>query len=156
MVKRLATVAAFLAALVLVAGTALAWHAPVEGVPAALQHGNARGYFIWHDGDGMHMRAHTKMFAMPFSGTIRTDGQFTAVRGKKLEYGDHYWLDGSKKTIHFKFRAAGAMDGLDFRVTGGSQLVFNLTVDNVQANPDEIFLGREGWRPSSHHFTIRR
>lgn len=155
-VKRLVTVAVLVAALVLAAGTALAWHAPVEGVPAALAQGNVRGYFIWHDNDGMHMRVHTKMFALPFSGTIKTDGHFTAVHGKKLEYGDHFWLDNNKKVIHFKFHTAGAVDGLDFKVMGGNHLAFSLMVDGMQANADEIFLGHEGWRPSSHQFALRR
>lgn len=155
-VKRLVTVAVLVAALVLAAGTALAWHAPVEGVPAAFAQGDVRGYFIWHDGDGMHMRVHTKMFALAFSGTIKTDGHFTAVHGKKLEYGDHYWLSNNKQVIHFKFHTAGAVDGLDFKVMGGNHLVFSLMLDGVQANPNEIFLGHEGWRPSSSHFTLRR
>ncbi len=155
-VKRLVMAVAFAAVLALAAGTALAWHAPAEGMPAALAQGDMRGYFIWHDNGGMHVRVHTKMFALPFSGTIKTDGHFTAVHGKKLEYGDHYWLDNGKKVIHFKFHTAGAVDGLDFKVMGGTQLVFILMVDGVQANPDEIFLGHAGWRPSSHNFTLRR
>ncbi|MDT8900739.1 hypothetical protein [Anaeroselena agilis] len=154
--KRLLVVAAFVAALVLAGGTALAWHAPAEGVPAALRQGAERGYFIWHDGDGLHLRVHARVSTRPFSGSIRTDGHFAAVHGRKLEYGDHYRLDNDKKTIRFQFRTAGAMDGLDFRVAGGSYVAFTLMVDGAQANPDGIFIGHEGWRPSSHRFTLRR
>ncbi len=105
--KKLVAAAAFAAVLVLAAGTALAWFAPLEGPPAALQQGDKRGYFIWHDMNGMHVRVHTNMFAIPFSGTVKTDGHFVAVHGKKLELGDHYWLDADKNTLKFKFLAAG-------------------------------------------------
>lgn len=148
--------AVFAAVLVLAAGTALAWFAPVEGVPAALQQGGERGYFIWQDMDGMHVRVQTNMFAIPFSGKIKTDGHFAAVHGKRLEPGDHYWLDNDKNTLTFKFLVAGGGDGIDFKVMGGSHLAFELYMGGNPVNPAEIYLGREGWRPSSHSFLLRR
>lgn len=154
--KRLVAAAVFAAVLVFAAGTALAWFAPVEGMPAVIQQGDPRGYFIWHDMDGMHLRVHTKMFAFPFSGTIKTDGHFVAVHGKMLEFGDHYWLDNDKNTLTFKFLVAGGMDGLDFKVMGGNHLAFDLFMGGSPVNPAEIYLGDEGWRPSSHSFTLRR
>lgn len=154
--KRLVAVAAFAAVLVLAAETALAWFAPVEGTPAAMQQGDKRGYFIWHDMNGMHVRVHTKMFAIPFSGTVKTDGQFVAVHGNKLEFGDHYSLDADKKTLKFKFLAAGGVDGIDFKVMGGTHLSFALFMGGSPVNPAEVYLGHEGWRPSSHQFMLRR
>jgi hypothetical protein len=154
--RRLAAAAAFAAVMVLAAGTALAWFAPVEGPPQAMLQGDARGFFIWHDWDGVHLRVHTKMFALPFSGVIKTDGHFAQVHGKKLEFGDHYWLNPVKNTLTFKFMTAAGMDGLDFKVMGGSHLSFDLRLNGQPINPAEIYVGHEGWRPSSHHFMLRR
>ncbi len=146
----------FAAVLALTAGTALAWHAPVEGAPTAMQQWAARGFFIWQDGDGMHVRVRAETMRAPFSGTIKTDGVFAVVHGKKLEYGDHYRLDANKRTLQFKFQTAGAVDGLDFKVMGGTYLAFSLMVGGMAAEPAEIYLGHDGWRPSSNHFMLRR
>lgn len=154
--RRLAAVLVFSVVLVLTAGTALAWYAPVEGMPTAMQQWEARGFFVWHDGDGMHVRVRSGVMPAPFSGTVKTDGVFTAVHGQKLEYGDHYWLEPGKKTLHFKFQTAGAVDGLDFKVMGGTHLAFSLMADGAPAEPAEIYLGHDGWRPSSSHFMLRR
>ncbi len=153
--RRLVAVLAF-AAVVLAAGTALAWYAPVEGPPQVMLDGDARGFFIWHDGDGMHLRVHTLMFAQTFSGVIKTNGHFVQVHGKKLEFGDHYWLSPAKNMLTFKFVTAAGMDGLDFMVAGGNYLSLDLNLNGQPINPAEIFLGHQGWRPSSHQFVLRR
>lgn len=154
--KKAAGFLALLMFLALTAGTAFAWHAPVEGMPDNYQQSDLRGYFIWHDGNGMHLRVHAELHATPFSGTIRTDGVFVDVHGKKLEFGDHLKLDNDKNAIHFKFTAAGGTDGIDFKVWGGTRLWFELAINGHYARPMQIHLGKEGWHPGTHKFTLRR
>jgi hypothetical protein len=154
-VKKVALIITFVFALTFVTGTALAWYAPVEGQPAYYG-GNDKGYFIWHDGDGMHLRVQGSMMGMVFSGTIKTDGTFVDVHGNKLEYGDHYWLDNDNNVIHFKFTNAGGIDGLSFKVFGGEHLRFELAINGNKAHPNDIHLGSEGWHPASNHFQLRR
>jgi hypothetical protein len=48
------------------------------------------------------------------------------------------------------------VDGIDFRVMGGTYLSFALFMGGSPVNPAEVYLGREGWRPSSHQFMLRR
>jgi hypothetical protein len=155
-VKKAAAFLALLVFLALTAGTAFAWHAPVEGMPEDYQQGDLRGYFIWHDDNGMHLRVRAETHGASFSGTIRTDGVFADVHGRKLEHGDHLWLDNDRNTIRFKFNATRGMDGVDFKVRGGSRLWFELSINGHKARPMQIHLGKEGWHPGSHKFTLRR
>jgi hypothetical protein len=80
--------------------------------------GEAKGYYIWADGDGWHIRWTTKGKKHTFSGSVWCDGAvtyFTAVSREKKDY--------IKKTGRNRFRfdtvVAGGKDGVDFRVAPG-------------------------------------
>ena len=144
--------------LVFLSGAALAatWHAPVEGVPQALLQWDTRGYFIWHDNDGMHLRVRAMLRPHTFTGVIQTDGQFISYHDKQLEPGDYFTLDSDHNTLRFKLSVVGGVDGIDFKILGGTYLRFDLGMNGYRVNPTEIFLGEDNWQPSLNHFVLRR
>jgi hypothetical protein len=57
---RVRPVAAILMAVALLVSfpmAAFAWPGGTEGAPA-LTHSSPMGYYLWHDGDGLHLRTH--------------------------------------------------------------------------------------------------
>lgn len=153
--KRFAAILAVAAALMLVSTTALAWFAAVEGRPGAFG-GAEKGLFIWHDDEGMHIRGISRHHTTVYSGTVRTNGRFVGVHERRLEAGDHLYVDGDRDTLRFRFTVRGGTDGVDFRVHGGNRLHFELHSYGHSAHPGEIYVGREGWHPGDNRFTLWR
>lgn len=154
--KRLSIFVVAVFTLVALTGSAFAWPGNLEGKPDELRSGDARGYFIWHDNQGMHLRTTTKGHEHVYTGVIRTDGRFVEVDEYRTEANDHIRVSRDRDTIWFKFSTAGGLDGLNFRVRGGEKVHFDLYVDGHQINRQQIFLGDNGHHPRDNSFTIHR
>ncbi|MCX7781210.1 MAG: hypothetical protein N2491_09925 [Negativicutes bacterium] len=154
--KRLSAVMVFLFTMVALSGYALAWPGHLEGKPDAFRPGDTRGYFIWHDDNGMHLRTTTRGHERIFTGVIRTDGKFVNVDDFKMEGNDRIRVSRDRDTIWFRLSTAGAVDGLNFRIKGGDYVHFELYMDGHRIDRKEIFLGDRGWHPRSSSFTIHR
>lgn len=133
-----------------------AWYMPANGKPDMYRPGDVRGYFIWQDSEGMHLRVTTRGQEHRFTGTIRTNGKFLAINGRSLEWNDRIRTDYEHSLIRFGLSVAGGTDGIDFKVHGGNHLKFDLYIDDERINPHEIYIGDEGWQPGRSHFTIYR
>lgn len=91
-----------------------------EGRPDGLDAGDAGAVYVWHDGDGWHIRT-TDRRAVDhhYTGTIRLQpaaANFTAVRTVRDERDDRVFLDGTN-VLHYDFHTFASVDGADFRVT---------------------------------------
>jgi len=118
--------------------------------------GQSRGYFIWNDSDGWHVRWTTRKKRHVFSGTIRCDGAFEHVRAVSKDRKD-FIKKINHRTIRFDAVAHGGMDGVDFKLTPSARAVtFDLIIDGHRASPHEVRIGRHGKRPESVPFTIQR
>lgn len=156
MKKRVSIVVMLVVAILSLTGSVFAWSPHLEGRPDAFRMGNSRGYFIWQDQDGLHLRTTTRGQEHVFSGVIRTNGRFVDVERKQLEHGDFCRVNPDRDTITFRFTTTSGSDGMDFRVRDGERLNFDLFIDGHKINPHEIYLGERGWHPRSSDFTIRR
>lgn len=154
--RKLSILVIVVALLVLSAGAALAKDRSIEGRPDMLDPGHIRGYFVWRDDDGLHLRTTTRGHDHVFSGVIRTDGKFEDVDGRRLEHGDYYRLSRDRDTITFRFTTAAGLDGFDFRVDDGKRLNFDLFMDGHRIDVDEIYIGERGWHPQHSEFTLHR
>jgi hypothetical protein len=132
-----------------------AWSPRLEGRPDAFDPGNSRGYFIWQDADGLHLRTTTPGTDHVFSGIIRTDGFFEDVWGRSRGGDDSLRVSRDRDKVSYRFVTSGGVDGVDFRVYGGSYVRFELAMDGDDIDPANIYIGGEGWHPGSPAFTFR-
>jgi hypothetical protein len=142
--------------LITLTGSVFAWAPQLDGRPEAFHPGAVRGYFIWHDNNGLHLRTTTEGQMHIFSGDIHTDGIFADVHGAQLEANDALNVGPEGHQMNFRFETAGGVDGIDFKVEGGEKVVFNLYMDGHEISPDEIYGGHGSWHPNSDSFQIFR
>lgn len=136
--------------------SAFAWAPLAEGKPDTFDPGASRGYYIWHDDNGLHMWTTTRGKQHEFSGVIRTNGKFINTHSQRLEMGDFYKVDSDRDMITFKFTTAGGEDGLNFRIAGGNYADFDLFIDGHRIDPREIHIGDRGWHPRHSDFRLHR
>jgi len=135
---------------------AFAAHLPrLDGKPAAFKAGDSQGYFIWQDKEGLHVRTTTLGKSHVFSGVIRTDGVFEDTFGKTNGQDDYFHVNGDRNKITFQFTTTGGTSGIDMHFKDGTYLTFSLSMDGDEINPNDIFIGEDGWHPESYKFTIR-
>ncbi|MDR3590842.1 MAG: hypothetical protein P4N41_14415 [Negativicutes bacterium] len=139
-----------------VCASAFAWAPRVQGRPDAFDPGDSRGYFIWHDGNGLHLWTTTKGMRHQFSGEIRTDGRFVDVHGRRLEADDWFRVGPERHVIKFDFTSEGGEDGVNFQIEGGDRVTFDLFIDGHRIHPGEIYIGDHGWHPEHSEFTLYR
>jgi hypothetical protein len=132
------------------------WSSRLDGKPREFDPGHSKGYYIWEDKDGIHLRVTTPGRKHVFGGTITTNGNFEDVWGKSSGERDHFRVSEDRDKITYKFIVEEGSAGIDFSVSKGSYVKFNLLLDDDDVNPDYIFMGRDGWHPGSHKFELRR
>jgi hypothetical protein len=140
----------------LIGGAALAWTGHVEGQPSSFTAGGTDGYYVWHDGNGMHLRTTDSAGVFTYSGVLHTNGTFVSVNPVKLEADDKVEVLDGGKTIKFQFVTHTGVDGLDFEVSAGSKVRFTLSRDGNQIDPANIFLGTAAVHPHHSSFVLRR
>lgn len=126
------------------------------GVPTAFRPGSSMGIFIWQDHNGWHLRTTTKGSSHSFSGTIRTDGNFSRASSVGTEDKDKVRVASDREKINFSFDTAGGVDGIDFRLSNDSNVKFELYIDGRQAPVRYIFLGQGNDHPNDNTFQINR
>jgi hypothetical protein len=132
-----------------------AWPLNLEGEPVLLNGsaGNPDGYFIWHDGSGIHLRVATSNEKHVFSGYISTDGRFENIMTKSSDEGDFSRLTRSDK-LQFQLTTDTKVSGIDWTIFDGRFIRFNLSKDGQQIDINQIYLGKDGWHPSDADFSI--
>lgn len=139
----------------LLSTSAFAWDGWVQGNPDQLEHG-AKGYFVWHNAEGWHLRTHDDPNGAVFSGRIRTNGTFHDVDLVRAESTEHLSVGDGGHVIHFRFKTYDHLDGLNFRVEGGSEITFDLETNGHQTARRHIFIGDAGRHPGHNPFTLER
>jgi hypothetical protein len=91
-----------------------------EGRPDGLDAGDAGAVYVWHDGDGWHIRT-TDRRAVDhhYTGTIRLEpraASFADIRTVRDERDDRVFVDGTN-VLHYDFHTFASIDGADFRIT---------------------------------------
>ena len=125
-----------------------------EGTPT-IDDSRPMGYYIFHNDDGFHLRAHGPGAEHVFDAVLRTKGTFENVDVVKLEKDDHVdLLDGGHKLV-IHFHTFNLTDGVNFTVKGGERVRFNLKVDDEHIATSNIFLGAKGVHPKHNPFSLR-
>jgi hypothetical protein len=132
--------------------------ASVEGRPPNLDAGDLGRTYLWHDGDGWHLRT-TDIHpdAHQYTGTVVASpgARFVDVHPVRLDPADRLWVD-DHQVLHYSFVTHAGIDGIDFRVTGcDASLAFRLR-KNGRVGPDLVDLGAERDHPRSDPFVATR
>ena len=122
--------------------------------PTVFDPGKIRGYFLWQDKEGFHLRTTSNGGIHNFSGTVRTDGRFKDVLENYKGDSDFLEVNKSQNKMKYNITASEEEEGIDFQLSYGSYIKFSLSLDNEAINSNEIFIGKDGWHPVSHDFTI--
>jgi len=132
------------------------WPARVQGQPLTFKAGARAGDYLWHDGNGWHLRVtHPGSAKVIFSGRIVSSTPLT-VTPYRLESGDVYTLSADKKTLTYRFADHGRIDGLDFRTACANRLWFRGSMAGVKLPVGRIWVGRAGHHPLHNPFVILR
>lgn len=133
------------------------WPLRIQGWPLRLDNPGANGWFLWHDRDGLHIRTTTPAPKdHVFTAVLTTDGTFADVRKVRLEGADDIAVLQNGHVLVVKFHTYNGVDGVDFRIAGGSGLRLRLDEAGSLVPPSHIFMGRYGVHPADNPFGVRR
>ena len=136
-----------------------------EGRPDGLDAGDAGAVYVWHDGDGWHIRT-TDQRAVDhhYTGTIRllpAGESFVDLRPVRDERDDRIFVDGDN-VLHYDFHTFASIDGADFRVTCPAgrhvereRLTFHTDFDGHPI-ADRVRIGDRKQSPKSADFAFVR
>jgi hypothetical protein len=117
-------------------------------------------YYVWHDGQGWHMRT-TAKGGRNFHGKIRThDATIKSYKSvglkndkQKKTSTDSWRVNDARNELTFQFLTAQLSDGLDLVVDGEGEVEFELNIDK-QKNPQAVFVGRGLQHPDTNPFRL--
>ena len=116
--------------------------------------GESKGYFIWRDPQGWHIRWATKGQKRGYSGSITCDSAFNACEGTGQGQEDAVVL-AAPHLIRFESRSSGGVKGIDFDLSpGATKLSFDLQMDGAQVETEWVRLGFRGARPPAMPFRV--
>ncbi len=114
----------------------------------------SKGYFIWRDPQGWHIRWATKGHQRVYSGSITSDAAFSACEGTAQGHEDAVVL-AAPHLIRFESRSAGGVKGIDLDLgPDATKLSFDLQMDGTPVDSDWVRLGYRGNRPPGVPFTV--
>lgn len=119
-------------------GTKIDWD-DADGQPNVIS-GQDAGYFVWTDGDRVHIRVLTDGSRHTFSGQAIGNGAIVRVEPLAQE-GIDVTIRENVNQMDFQWATAGGPEGLDFTFTG-STLQLNLRIDN-KSEPGLVFVGAD-------------
>jgi hypothetical protein len=135
---------------------------PVQGRPDQFVAGARGRTYVWHDGDGWHLRS-TDATSGPhhYTGTITPapGASLVDIRPVRLDPRDRFVV--AQDGLHYSFTTHEGVDGVDFRVAGcrrsaPESLTFALQKDGHGDDPQLIDIGDQGRHPGTDPFTVRR
>ena len=128
----------------------------VRGAPARFEAGLPRGYWVWHDATGWHLRVtHATNQELVFAGTVTATRPLTATRVRDERH-DVVALSADHRTAAFRFTNYGAVDGVDLVAHCAGRVSFSLWVDGHRIATDRIMLGRTQSHPARNPFSVVR
>ena len=127
---------------------------PIVGHPKALDAGSNAGVYLWKDG-GLHLATtDPENVEHHYSGSVQTDGTVLDLQPVKLEGDDTFTLTGPHNDeLDFDFHTFSGIDGVGFRVKGGTYAIVTLYRDGSPLPVDHIFLGAYSQHPDTDPFT---
>ena len=127
-----------------------------DGRPAGFDPGNELGYYIWHENGYWYLQSTTQGRNRTFSGTVKSRSDIMDVATIRAERQDGIHLSNDRNTIRFNLQTAGGEDGFRFRIRGGEPIDFELYIDGQKMDRSRIYLGRNGYHPAGHSFSLEQ
>ncbi|HLG72431.1 MAG TPA: hypothetical protein VK009_18595 [Chloroflexota bacterium] len=129
-----------------------------NGQPDGFKAGDASGVYLWHRvgvDHGWHLETTdpAKTGAHTYTGTVTTNGKFVDVQLVRAENDDSATVDGNG-TLNISFKTYSGIDGVDWRVDGGTQMTFTLYEDGQLMSTTAINIGDGSSHPASDPFTL--
>jgi hypothetical protein len=132
------------------------WPLSAQGQPVTFRAGARAGDYIWHSATGWHVRfTHASSSRLGFTGRIVSNAPLS-VTPYRLEGGDTFALSADHKTLTYRIRNYGHIDGLDFRTACATRLTFGGSMAGVKLPTGRIWIGRAGRHPLQNPFVILR
>jgi hypothetical protein len=132
------------------------WPLSAQGQPVTFRAGARAGDYIWHSATGWHVRfTHPSSSRLIFTGRIVSNAPLS-VTAYRLEGGDNFTLSADHKTLTYRIRNFGHIDGLDFRTACATRLTFGGSIAGVKLPTGRIWVGRAGRHPLQNPFVILR
>ena len=133
------------------------WPSWVQGRPSGIDPRTTAAVYMWHDGDGWHIRVtHHSTNLRTFSGQLVTSGAFANVQAVHLEKSDQLQQSSDHHSITFLFKNYGYIDGLNFHTHCAPSIQFAFQSDGKTAPASKIVIGNNGVHPSGDPFVISR
>jgi len=128
----------------------------VVGSPALKAH-QALGLYVWHNGSGYSVRAtQPGSKRVTISGSVTVSNTIRHVRRVALEAHDSVNVGPKRHTATFRFNNYGYVDGFDFTADCSRTVRVVVKINDAQAAPAQVFLGKNRANPTSVPFTIER
>lgn len=132
------------------------WPASTQGQPVTFKAGARAGDYIWHNSTGWHIRfTHPGTARRTFTGRIVSNTPLT-VSSYKFESGDTFALSADHKTLTYRVRNYGHIDGLDFRTACATRLSFGGSMSGAKLPIGRIWIGHYGRHPLQNPFVVTR
>jgi hypothetical protein len=129
---------------------------PVVTGDPHLRAGQVGGAYLWHDGDGFHLRV-THANDRKLVVTVRLDAtSFSGIRPVALERADTITMTGDGKTLLLRFSNYGRIDGVDFSADCSKTLRVDVHFNGDRATTRQVKLGANRTSPTSVPFVIER
>ena len=133
------------------------WPAAIEGRPTKLDDGSARGWYFWHDGNGLHLDTTTPQDkGHVFEAVLTTKGTFRDIDKIHLEGADDVKLLDNGHKLVVQFHTYDGIDGVNFHIDGGDSLRLRLDEGGHLIDRSSIFIGHGNAHPWNDPFTIDR
>ena len=119
--------------------------------------GGSLGAYVWHDGDGHHVRFTTvaNKVVRRFHGKV-CGKDVTAVKAVRTEVGDGVKVGPKGHCVMFDFKTNAGLDGFDLRMPDGAVITYDFEIDGKQLAPKLIRIGTKGVNPPHSPFKLQR
>ena len=133
------------------------WPAVVQGRPSGINPFTTGATYMWHDGDGWHIRVtHHTNNMRSFSGQLSTSGTFANVKPVHLEKSDQFQVSSDGHSITFLFKNYGHIDGLNFHTRCAPSISLSFQSDGSESPPSKIVIGHTNAHPPTDPFVVSR
>ena len=133
------------------------WPAWVQGQPSGIDPHTTAATYMWHDGNGWHIRVtHRGDNRRTFSGQLTTKGEFADADAVRLEKSDQFQVSPDKHSLTFLFKNYGGIDGVNFHTHCAPSITFAFQSDGTTTKPSHIVIGRNNHHPRNNPFTVTR
>lgn len=129
-----------------------------DGRPDGFHTGDQSGVYLWQRvgvDHGWHLETTdpAKTGRHTYSGVVSSDGKIVDVQLTQPENDDSATVDGNGK-LDFNLKTYSGIDGVDWRVAGGTQMTFSFYEDGQLMSTSQISIGVGSSHPASDSFTI--